>query len=262
MIQRHASLACAIVFVLVAAGSGPADAQEAPSAIDERAMEITMRALQHLAAAQSFSFEEETAYDVLQADGRMLEYGSSRKVMVQRPDRFRTDSVSREEGQRRFVFDGDRVVLHSPAENVYAIAAFDGDINDMLDFVVEKLQTPVPAAEILDSDAPELIKPLIGAVAIVDVVTLEGTACYHISLRGQETDAQFWIQRDGDPIIHRLVLTYREEEGMPQYTAQFSDWRFDQTFPPGTFEFKPDASSERVPILIRQPREPGEEAGQ
>jgi hypothetical protein len=238
---------------LVILGAGGAVAQEASEdAIDEEALGIVLEALEHIASSESFSFVEDVSWDVLQDDGRMLEFGVNRNVAVRRPDRLRVDSESREEGKRGLRFDGDRVVVFDPEENVYAWAPGRDKLATLLDFVGEQLQMPVPNAEMLHRNAPEIVKKEIRGASLVDEVVLQGTPCHHVTLRARETDLQLWIQRDGAPILHRIVITYKHEEGMPQFTARFVSWDFNAVLPDSHFVFEAAAGAERIPFLVRR----------
>lgn len=235
---------------IFAATTGSAqEGTEAP--IDPEAIAVALKAANHIASARSFRVTEEASWDVLQEDGRMLEYGARREIAVQRPDKFLADVVSREEGSRGLRFDGERVVIFSPDANIYAVAEHEGDLATMLDFVIDKLQTAVPAAELFRADAPGILEGEIVEADFVDQVVIDGVPCDHISLRGKNTDAQFWVQREGDPVLHRFVLSFKREEGMPQYTARFVSWAFDAQLSEADFTFAPDIDDERVPFLVQ-----------
>ncbi|NCA71612.1 MAG: DUF2092 domain-containing protein [Sphingobacteriia bacterium] len=45
-----------------------------------------------------------------------------------------------------------------------------------------------------------------------------------LAARTDSVDFQVWIPATGDPLPSRIVLTYRDEPGQPQYRARFSDW--------------------------------------
>lgn len=246
------ALAAAVCLGLEANAQDPATED---TALDPRAFEIAIRAVEHIAASPGFVVEEEASWDVLQDDGRMLEYGATRTVSVRRPDRVRADIVSREEGVRGLRFDGERITLFDPEAGVYAWVPFRGSLGAALDLVTDNLQTPVPNTELLYDDAPEILREVVDSAALVDEVAVRGTPCHHVSLRAGETDAQLWVQRDGDPILHRLVLTYKHEPGMPQFRAHFVEWKFGAELDDGDFAFEPPDHAERIPFVVRRVQE-------
>ena len=66
-------------------------------------------------------------------------------------------------------------------------------------------------------------------------------------------DLQIWIA-DGDrPLPLRIVLTYVDEPGQPQFRAQFLDWK---TEPPGAtdaFRFTPPPAARKIAFAVQVP---------
>lgn len=52
--------------------------------------------------------------------------------------------------------------------------------------------------------------------------------------------------KDGDPLLHRIVITYSEEEGQPQFWANLTDWNLTPNNAPSTFLFQPPAGTEEI----------------
>jgi hypothetical protein len=61
-------------------------------------------------------------------------------------------------------------------------------------------------------------------VAIVETTRPGGKPLVHLAARTDSVDFQVWIPETGDPLPRRIVLTYKDEPGQPQYRASFSDW--------------------------------------
>ena len=68
----------------------------------------------------------ELAYDAVQADGQVIEYGATRRLAVRRPDHIRVDAVARDGAHRTLVYDGRQLALADAERNVYATAARTG----------------------------------------------------------------------------------------------------------------------------------------
>lgn len=65
----------------------------------------------------------ETAYDALQDSGQELEFGSIRRVTIQRPNHARIDIEERDGSKKGFRFDGQAISVFNTDENVYATVA-------------------------------------------------------------------------------------------------------------------------------------------
>jgi hypothetical protein len=223
---------------------------EPASEIEPEAMELLMRSAAFIAKAQQLHFVTEVTYDVRQESGQLLEFGARRATSVRRPDRVRVEVQSRDGNQTLFLFDGKKVTLLDRDENVYATAERPGSIDDVLDFTLKELETPVPLAEMLYTRFPDLIREKVHSIYTVGEETLDGTRCQHLAARGDEVDAQFWIALGGEPVPRRVVLSYKQEEGQPQFRAQIADWSFASTGQDASFEFQPPEGAEAVPFLL------------
>jgi hypothetical protein len=83
--------------------------------------------------------------------------------------------------------------------------------------------------------------------------TIAGVPTDHVALRGDTADVQLWIAHTGDPLPHRLVITYRLAEGQPQYGASFAEWNLAPDLPDDAFVFTPAAGAREIPFLVPRP---------
>jgi hypothetical protein len=223
---------------------------EPASEIEPEAMDLLMRSAEFLAKAQQLRFVTEVTYDVRQESGQLLEFGARRATSVRRPDRLRVEVQNRDGNQTLFVFDGKKLTLLDRDENVYATAERAGSIDDMLDFTLRELETPVPLAEMLYSGFPDRLRQKVRAIYTVGEETLDGARCQHLAVRGDDVDAQFWIAVGTEPVPRRVVLTYKHEDGQPQFRAQLAEWDFAPAGKDASFEFQPPPGAEAVPFLL------------
>src|SRR5215470_13783590 len=184
----------ALMFVLVL-GSAPAHAQEtkaATSEIDEKTMSILMRMAEFLAKSQQFSVTEDIGYDVLQAWDQKIEFGSTRKVVVRRPDRMAIDITDRDGTRRGFRFDGKQIAFFGIDEKVYATAQKSGDLDAAFSYFTEDLQMPLPLATLFSNNFPKALKDKVNEAYDIEDATISGTPCDHVAIRNDVVDAQLW----------------------------------------------------------------------
>ncbi len=79
--------------------------------------------------------------------------------------------------------------------------------------------------------------------------------CDHLALRGEKEDVQVWIARGDEPVPRRIVISYREMEGRPQFCAQFIEWDFSPDLSDTTFTFSPPEGAKRIHFFIDMPGE-------
>ena len=241
--------------LLVAGSALAADAKQAksaPPAVDPAAVALVTGAGDRLRAAEQFSFAADTSYEVVQDDGSKLEFGATRRYVVQRPDRVRLE-VHPRDGEDRFVFfDGDRLTVAQPDAKVYAQLELKQhrSIDEAVVLLREVLDVPVPLGELLLSDPrPDLVGSLTAAYR-VGTAKIAGAECDQVALRNADTDVQLWIERGQTPLLRRVVIRYRKETGAPSFAATLSDWVLDAKTVGDPFQFTPPPDMQRVRFAV------------
>jgi hypothetical protein len=241
-----------------------APAAETATPIDPEALAIARRAGDFLREAKRFSFSADSGYEVVQQDGSKLEFGASRRYTVQRPDRVRVETELREGGRRLTVFDGKSFVMADLDENAYARADLKNgrDIDFMIDLVRDRLDTPLPLAELLRNNPRQAIEDALESADVVGTERLRGVDCDHLALRNPDADVQLWIAQGERPRLRRVVITYRNLPGQPSFWADLEDWSLSPELAASTFTFTPPAGAERVRLDVRPAPAAAEEAAQ
>ena len=214
--------------------------------IDPESMTDLLESLDFLSKAAKFSFTAETDYDAMQGNGQKIEFGGVHKIVVERPDKVRSDDVSRDGTMKNFIFDGKNIYYTDITANVYASVSRPGDINQAVDYFTEDLQMPLPLGQLISSDVAEMVKKEIYAGGFVEESTINGVLCEHLAFRMENLDFQVWIASEGDPLLMRLVIDYKNAEGSPQFRATFKDWNFEPAISDSLFVFKPGDGMQRI----------------
>jgi len=254
--QREAAAPAAAPGSAPAAEAAPAStepAAEPPAAdLEEKALAIVRRAAQFLRGQQRFTVTVDTDYDTVQPEGgEKIEYGASRRIFIQRPDRIRVEAQPRDAGPRVTTFDGRLLTVLDVAQNAYAQVERAGDIDATLDFVQDDLSIPMPLSELWRAEPSRDLEADLRVAYFVGTDHLDGVRCDRVFLRNDRADAQFWIEQGEAPRIHRVVITYRKEEGQPALRARFSDWNFAPDAGDEAFSFSPPAGAERILFAAR-----------
>lgn len=186
-------------------------------------MSDLIESLEFLSKAASFSFTAETEYDALQGNGQKIEFGGVQEIMITRPDKIHADIVERDGTKKVFVFNGKDIYFSDLEQNVYASVPRPGDINQAIDYFTEDLQMPLPLGQLVSSDVAEMVKKEIYAGGFVEQATINGVLCDHLAFRMQNIDIQGWLASEGDPLLMRLIIDYKNAPGSPQFRADFTD---------------------------------------
>ena len=241
-----------LVFIGVpkANASDPAPTEQKSNIIEEEALAIFTRSTDYLAKLNQFHVNAEFGFDVLQETGQKIEFGSHQDVTIQRPNNFRVDFIRRDGVNGSVVYDGKEIVLFNPDEAVYAKAPFKGEIDDALDFLSEELNRPIPLRDFFESDPGSVLTAKIESAIYVDESMLAGVLCDHLAMRNDKVDFQIWIAQGDEPLPRRIIITYKNEEGQPQFWGQFMKWETSPKINDGTFAYTPSEKVERIPFAV------------
>jgi hypothetical protein len=249
-LRRYWKISAVGIALCLAATPGYAQQSGAAAApIEEKAISTLMRAAEFLAKAQRFSVTMDIGYDVEQSWGQKLEFGATRTVTVRRPDRLAVDITDRDGNRRGFRFDGKQLAFFGLDEKVYATAQKAGDLDAALAYFIRDLQMPLPMAELVSNNFPTILKDRVSEAYFVEEATIGGTRCEHLALRNDLVDAQVWVAQGDQPALQRVVLTYKRENGQPQFWANFRDWNFAPETPDSLFAFTPAEGAARIQFV-------------
>jgi hypothetical protein len=240
------------------AGSPPADAK----AIDPEALALTRRAGDFLRDAERFTFTAVSGWDVVQEDGVKFEFGATRRYAVEHPGRVRVETESRDGARRLTLFDGKSLVHLDLDENAYARADLKQprDLDFVVDLLRDRLDMALPLGELLRNNPRAAIEDSLVFAERVGGERMRGTPVAHLALGNADADVQLWIAEEGQPLLRRVVITYRTLEGEPSFWADLDEWAFPEKLPDGAFRFDPPAGAVRVQFDVRPAPEPTEEA--
>jgi len=228
----------------------PVQAEDKPVLPDvENPQPYFSRMAHFISSARQFQINMKLGYDVVQESGQKIEFSERRRVTVVRPDRLRVD-IEKSDGEKALVlFDGKKITAYSETYQVYAEAESPGNIADALVYFLRDLKMRMPLALMLTEDFPEEMESRVEALAFVEVSAITDTPCVHMAGRTGQIDFQMWIPQTGNPLLRRVVITYRDEEGQPNFWADFVEWDIAPSISDQAFVFTPPEGAEKIPFL-------------
>lgn len=251
-----ARVLCTSALVLAAV---PATCQVAAAAKPEaerqaRARAIMMKMAQFLAAAPRFRVELQARYDSVQASGQKIEFNENRSVTLSRPDRLRIEGTRGDGGRLLTVFSGKEVVVLDYANKVYARTPQPGPLDDTIVYFVRDLGVRLPLAVMLLGRLPAELQERVQSVDYVELGKINGLPVHHIAARGETVDVQLWVADGAQPLPQRIVLTYRNAPGQPQFRADFSKWNLAPDIDAATFAVQVPEGLQKVAFAAQLPR--------
>ena len=241
---------CGIVAFISVAGLALAWTAGEPKP-DARALLIRMA--EFLAKSPNWCVTVHSSYDALQPDGYKVEWNDVNKVTLSRPDRLRVETERSDGAHKLVVFDGKQVTIFDESAKVYAQEATPGNLDAAVVHFVRDLKMRLPLAVMLMSRMPEELQQRVLFVKYVEKTTTLGNPADHIAAKTATVDFQVWITEGDRPLPLRVVLTYRNERGEPQFRAQFLDWDLDNKPAESLFAFTPPEGARKIPFAATLP---------
>jgi hypothetical protein len=217
-------------------------------AIGEEASAALMRMGQTLRAEQ-LSFQARTIRVYADENGQPLHIFHSLKVVVHRPNRLLID-VAGDDGSNKLVFDGKTAVVYAAAQNKYAsIPVPEGTIEAMMKEAMGRLGVDFPLADFLSEAPGKAFLTGVTSGRVVDTVTIDGSPFLHLFfLQPPGIELELWVGKDDQALPRRLIVTYRDLPGQPNFIAEFSDWNFDIHPSDTDFTFQPPPNATQVQL--------------
>jgi hypothetical protein len=200
-----------------------------------------------LKSAPRFTFKAVSDRETPSAStsGQMLDFVSVSKVTVERPNKVRVDTTG-DRFAASLWYDGKTLTIFSEKSAFYAQVAAPATIDEAVQMLLDRLDTPLPIAGFLLADP--YAKMMEGVKTAFDAggALLEGSSCRHFAFSEPDADWQLWIEDGAKPLPRRLAVTYKKVPGSPRVLALMSDWNLSPTIPADAFTFTPPAGATKV----------------
>jgi hypothetical protein len=245
MRQRTAAVAAALMLLMVVAL--PAMASHRPG-VDPRVDRIFRVMSDHLKNAGEFVFEAEITYDDILPSGQKIQYSADFTAAVDRPDRVWTFYKGDTRVNRTF-YDGKTFVLYQPAGNVYASWKAPASIDDLMDRIDEQLGFTPPLSDLLYSDLYVAVEESMTVGHYAGLHSVNGIPAHHLIYSHDHVDWQVWIEDGPRPLLRKMVITYKDLPGSPQFSATIKSWDLAPRLSPQLFVFDPPEGAQKIEFV-------------
>lgn len=198
----------------------------------------------YMASQKSFSFDYQSSLEAVTPDFQKLQFVSSGKATVERPDKLR---ISRTGGfaDLDVSYDGKTLTIHGKNLDAYAKVEQPGSIDNLLDRMSDA-GVEAPGADLLSSDILGLIMEDVTDVRHIGGAQVNGTPAEYIAFRAPEYDGQIWIADGPKPIPLRYVLTSKHVVQAPQYMLEISNFKTGSDVAAADFDIKLPEGAKKV----------------
>jgi len=226
------------------------EAELAPGSrlVDPRADELVRQMSDRLARAPSLALEAEEVYDEVPEHSPRRQLTNRRHVAMRRPDRLVGDAAG-DALNRSFWYDGKVFSAHDKEQHVWTSGAVPPTVDEALDWVFEQTGTVIPLADFLYADSYARLMQDVQRSVYLGIHEAAGVPCHHLSFEQASIDWQIWIDAGPEPLPRKLVITYKTEDEVPQYSVTIRKWNLQATLPEAIFAFAPPEGATRIDIV-------------
>ena len=241
---------CTIPFISASKISAqtPASSPKLPSTGLKTTDQILNQVCNFLQAQKSFTVEMDLTYDNVLDSEAKVQYGAYQKIWVRKPNQLRSDYIG-DERNTSFYYDGDYLTLQNTDLDLYATKPAASTIDEVFKNVEANYGFTIPMSNLFVNDPCAAVTSDIQKSMFIGSNMVNRVPGYQILFIGEDRDWQIWVSQDQQPLPMKVVITYKNLAGAPQYTAVLSKWNFDPKIPADTFTFDPSEKDIEIEFL-------------
>ncbi|MEM7008412.1 MAG: DUF2092 domain-containing protein [Thermodesulfobacteriota bacterium] len=205
--------------------------------IDPQAAEILQNMSYFLGSKDEYTFKAEVMFDQLITSQRAIQYSAEQKVFMKKKNNLTIEFISDLGGYKLWFEEGKLTVLELPT-NLYSIATLPATIDQALDKLKSDYNFTPSLSDFLYINIFRALTQNVTSGNYFGTSRVFGVRCDHLAFVQPNIDWQIWIESGKRQIPRKLVITYKNLPGKPQYIAILRDWVIDK--PITNFAFKPD----------------------
>lgn len=201
----------------------------------------------YMASQKVISFAYDATLEVVSVDHQKIDLASSGTVTLERPDKLR---ATRTGGfaDIEMIFDSKTLTLIGKNTNLYTQIEIPGTIDHLIDELHNTYKRPLPAADLLMTNADEKLMPEVLDVKDLGSGVIGGKECDHLAFRTKDVDWQIWIAQGDRPYPCRYVITSKLIADGPQYSIQTRDWKTGTEVAADDFSFKNPTEAQKIDL--------------
>jgi len=226
--------------------TGASLAQNAP-AIDPKADEVLRKMSAFLASKPQFGFMVHDMLDHVAPDGQRISLGKQSKIKVRRPNRLAADVVG-DVVNLVAAYNGKTFTILSRDSGDYAQADVPDTIDAALDKLVSDYGLVMASADLVFADPYKAMTGNVRSGKYVGLHRVRGIPCHHLAFRQEMVDWQIWIADGDSPLPLKVVITYKEQPGDPQYIALYDNWDMTAAYDDAAFEITLPPNAKKIDL--------------
>ncbi len=227
-----------------------APAPPAPTAAAEKPdpKEVLRRMCDYLNSLKEFSFKGEITDDHTYSGGKKLQFAFALEGYVKRPDKIRLNAKGDLQSKEIF-YDGKTLTIYDTGKKFYGVAAMPATIDEALAKAKSDYGVELTITELANTKLFQELTEGIKDSLYVGEGTVFGVKCQHVAFDYEKSVVQFWVDASDKPVIRKVVLTYKNIDYVPQWTAYLTEWNVSPQLSDSLFAFTPPEEAKKADFL-------------
>lgn len=218
MKAKYLSIGMSILLLILTSAVNSQETSAQPE-IDPQAEVLLRQMSDHIKQVPATIMHLTDTIDDVQADGRKIQFAHVRKLTVVRPDKLKIETMG-DVTNRIFWKDGKTLTVLDKDSNVYAQIPDPGTIDQAIDMLQEKYNMSLPASDLMSADVYRTLTEGCNEINYIGLGYAGEEKCHHLTFLSHNIDYQLWISVGDKPEPRKMVITYKQLPGEPQYTLQ------------------------------------------
>lgn len=221
-----------VTVILVSPVSAQQPSPDIP-ARDPAATQLLQELGQYLDAAGQYTFQADVEVDERSPRGQKVQYASTVDVAVRQPDRL----YAKQDGDmsnRILWFDGNQFTLLDQNVDHYVSVDTPNTLAEGIPYLEDR-GVVFPLSDFVTGNFYQGVIANVQTADYLGLHQVRGEMCHHLAFTQDNIDWQIWIADGYEIVPCKLVITYKNLPGEPQYTAYFSAWNFSPRLPDRLF---------------------------
>lgn len=152
-------------------------------------------------------------------------------------------------GHKQYVYNGNQFAYYFYDENNYGILpSSDSSLLATIDDLHTNYGIDFPAADFFYPTFTDDLLSEMPIVKYLGIIKKDGKEYFHVAASSKETNLEILINNDVYNLPAQFIITYKTQQGSPQYQATFSDWQINPVLPASIFDFLPPPGARQVRI--------------
>jgi hypothetical protein len=220
-------------------------AQTTPTNINERADEVLRAATHYLADSPHFTALAEVWRERVAESGEKLQFTRVVELAVRRPDRLHVE-IRSGFTDRGFWYDGKKLSVMDRKANVFSSTPMPPTIDAALDNARDEFGIDLPLIDLAVSDPYKNATARVERGRYFGVSPVLGVDCHHLAFTQDNIDWQLWVETGPHPLIRKLVINHKNEEGSPEFLALITKWDLVDRISDSDFAFVAPAGATKI----------------